>query len=113
MVDQKISNLGQVIVHCWQNIPLAVFELKGYECNLALDGLGNMGCSFISIHKKNFFYTKKIIALNDDEVVPFIDQIKVIRSVFAQIFWRYLNSMIQIHHRHNSMHGLTFAILYC
>src|SRR5258708_10878660 len=60
--------------------------------------------SLIYIHKKNFFYAKKIIALNDDEIVSFIDQAKIIRSIFAQIFWSYFYSMIQIHHRNNSLH---------
>src|SRR6266850_8077438 len=96
MVDQKIGQLVQVGVHIGENIRLPVFKLQGLKGDLAFNGFSHFVNLLIAIHKKGFLNSEKIVALNDQQIVSFVDQAKIKCAILAQEFWRHFDSLVEV-----------------
>src|SRR5690606_812968 len=98
MIDQEIGYLVEIRVHRRQDVSLSIFELKRCKGNLAFDRLCFAMHLHIAVHEKQLLNPEEVIALNDEEVVAFINQLKIERPILAQVARRDLDAFVHVDH---------------
>src|SRR5688572_9565568 len=99
VIDKKIGQLVKVLVHCWKNVCFNRIELERLEGDLAFDRFGFPVDLGISIHEENFFDPEEVLTLDDQEIISFVDKLKIERSIRAQIFWGNFHTVIEVDDR--------------
>ena len=77
MVDEKIGELVEITVHGRQNVGFSIFKLQRFKRDSCFNRIRFQIEFAIAIQKKDLFNTEEILPLNNEQLVPFVDQFKI------------------------------------